>query len=93
MPGICTTFYLIAGKFGAPTTWTDPGVECVDDVSSTSRRNQKIMKFKQIWQNMSFPLFVLPLREIPKAKLIPEGLFTIRGTFQGLLYIGKHRFE
>ena len=41
---------------------------------------------------MSFPLFVLPFWEIPKANLIPAGLLTILDTSQGPLYIGKHCF-
>ena len=41
---------------------------------------------------MSFPLFVQPFRETPKAKLIPEGLFTSLDTSQGSLHIGKQPF-
>ena len=41
---------------------------------------------------MSSPLFVLPFQEIPKAKLIPEVLFTILDTSQGPLYTGKQVF-
>ena len=35
-------------------------------------------------------MFVLSFREIPKAKLMPEVLFTILDTSQGPKYIGKH---
>ena len=41
---------------------------------------------------MSFPMFVLSFREIPKAKLMSEVLFTIPDTSQGPKYIGKHNF-
>ena len=41
---------------------------------------------------MSFPLFVSQILEIPKAKLIPEGMFIIADTSQGLLYIGTQPF-
>ena len=43
-------------------------------------------------RNMSFPMFVLSFREIPKAKLMSEVLFTIPDTSQGPKYIGKHYF-
>ena len=39
---------------------------------------------------MSFPMFVWSFREIPKAKLMSEVLFTIPDTPQGPKYIGKH---
>ena len=42
--------------------------------------------------NMSFPMFVWSFREIPKAKLMSEVLFTIPDTSQGPKYIGKHHF-
>ena len=35
-------------------------------------------------------MFVLSFREIPKAKLMSEVLFTIPDTSQGPKYIGKH---
>ena len=41
---------------------------------------------------MSFPMFVLSFREIPKAKLIPEIVSAILDTSQGALYIGKQPF-
>ena len=41
---------------------------------------------------MSFPMFVWSFREIPKAKLMSEVLFTIPDTSQGPKYIGKHNF-
>ena len=37
-------------------------------------------------------MFVLSFREIPKAKLMSEVLFTIPDTSQGPKYIGKHNF-
>ena len=41
---------------------------------------------------MSFPMFVWPSRETPKAKLMSEVLFTTPDTSQDPKYTGKHNF-
>ena len=38
---------------------------------------------------MSFPMFVLSIREIPKAKVMSEVLFTTTDTLGIYIYIGK----
>ena len=49
-----------------------------------------LLKIVENCWNMSFPMFVWSFREIPKAKLMSEVLFTIPDTSQGPKYIGKH---
>ena len=51
-----------------------------------------LLKIVENCWNMSFPMFVLSFREIPKAKLMSEVLFTVPDTSQGPKYIGKHHF-
>ena len=49
-----------------------------------------LLKIVENCWNMSLPMFAWSFREIPKAKLMSEVLFTIPDTSQGPKYIGKH---